>query len=91
MKDKKSIVIVLLCRLMRVSAPAIALADAVYYKGSAVFWNYGRNAGVLGFSDRNSSACERHSSCNGYVSGWKEPGTLAQAWGFIGTVALEAY
>lgn len=53
MKDKKSIVIVLLCRLMRVSAPAIALADAVYYKGSAVFWNYGRNVGVLGFSDRN--------------------------------------
>lgn len=91
MRAKKSIVIALLCCLMCVGAPALALADTVYYKGTAVFWNYGRNAALVGFSDCNSAYYEHHSSCNGYVSGWKKAGVLAQAWGFIGTNTLEAY
>lgn len=90
-RGKRTIIIAILCCLMCAGAPAIALADTVYYKGSAVYWNYGRNAGVFGFSDCNSAHYEHHSSCNGYTSGWKNPDVLSQAWGFIGTDTLEAY
>lgn len=91
MKGKRTIIIAILCCLMCAGTPAIALADTVYYKGSAVYWNYGRNAGVFGFSDCNSAHYEHHSSCNGYTSGWKDPDVLSQAWGFIGADTLEAY
>ena len=53
--------------------------------------NYGRNAKVFGFSDCNSQNYEHCSSCNGYSSGWEQPGTLSKAWGWIGTATLEAY
>lgn len=92
MKAKKTIVIALLCGLMCIGVPAAApAAQTVYYKGAAVYWNYGRNAGVFGFSDCNSGVYEHHSSCNGYTSGWKEPDDLAQAWGYIGTDTLYAH
>ncbi|WP_321971662.1 hypothetical protein [Paratractidigestivibacter sp.] len=90
MKGKKSIA-ALLCVSICAAAPVAALADTVYYKGTAVYWHYGRNAGVWGFSDCNSAIYEHHSSCNGYESGWMEPDDLAQAWGYIGTDTLEAY
>lgn len=32
-----------------VGTPMAALAKTVYYKGTAVYWNYGRNAKVFGF------------------------------------------
>lgn len=91
MKGKKSILLALLCSVLFFGASAIALADTVYYNGTAVFWNYGRNAGVFGFSDCNSQVYEHCSSVNGYSSGWCEPGVLSQAWGFIGLDPLEPY
>ena len=90
-KEKKSIIppIMICCAL--VGTPMAALAKTVYYKGTAVYWNYGRNAEVFGFSDCNSQNYEHCSSCNGYSSGWEQPGTLSKAWGWIGTATLEAY
>lgn len=91
MKGKKSVILALLCCALCFGGPTAALARTVYYKGSAVFWNYGRNAGVYGFSDCNSQTYEHCSSCNGHVSGWKDPGVLSQAWGFIGASTLQPY
>jgi hypothetical protein len=91
MKGKKSIVTALLCCALCIGGPTVALANTVYYKGSAVYWNYGRNAGVFGFSDCNSQVYEHCSSCNGYSSGWKSPGTLSQAWGWVGPATINAY
>lgn len=91
MKSEKRVLLALLCCVLSFGAPAIAQAYTVYYNGSAVFWNYGRNAGIYGFSDCNSQVYEHSSSVNGYSSGWKSPGVLSQAWGFIGADALQPY
>lgn len=91
MKGKKKFLVALLCCLMCTGVPAAALAKTVYYKGTRVYWNYGRNAGLVGFSDCNSQVYEHCSSCNGYSSGWKDAGELSKAWGFIGPARLEAY
>lgn len=71
--------------------PTAAQAVTVYYKNTPVFWNYGRNAAVFGFSDCNSQVYEHCSSVNGYSSGWYPKGELSPAWGWIGTATLEAY
>lgn len=91
MKVKKSLVAAALCAALCTGVSGAALARTVYYKGSAVYWNYGRNAGVFGFSDCNSQVYRHSSSANGYTSGWQDPGRLSQAWGFIGNATLQAY
>lgn len=91
MRFKKFLVTVLFGCLLCFGATATAYAYTVYYKGSAVFWNYGRNAAAWGFSDCNSQSYEHCSSVNGYSSGWKDPGVLSTAWGWVGSNTLEAY
>ncbi|GJM55459.1 hypothetical protein E5335_00900 [Coriobacteriaceae bacterium] len=91
MKVKKSLVAAALCTALCAGVSGAALARTVYYKGTGVYWNYGRNAGVFGFSDCNSQKYEHCSSVNGYSSGWQQPGTLSQAWGFVGPSTIQAY
>lgn len=90
MQKMKKLSPLLFCALA-LAAPATAEAVTVYYKNTPVYWNYGRNAGVFGFSDCNSQVYEHCSSVNGYASGWEAPGTMSKAWGWIGTATLEAY
>lgn len=91
MRFKKYVTAFLLGCILFFGAPMIVQAAVVYYKGTAVYWYYGRNAGVFGFSDCNSQVYEHCSSVNGHSSGWKSEGVLSQAWGFIGKDTLEPY
>ncbi len=91
MKVKKSLVAAALCTALCAGVSGAAVARTGYYKGSAVYWNYGRNVGLVGFSDCNSQKYEHCSSVNGYSSGWQQPGTLSQAWGFVGPSTIQAY
>ena len=91
MKVKKSLVAAALCAALCTGVSGAALAQTVYYQGSAVYWNYGRNAVVFGFSDCNSQSYAHCSSANGYSSGWQQPGVTSNAWGYIGTATLHAY
>lgn len=91
MKGVKHFVVTLICSVMLFCVPATALAQTVYYKESAVYWNYGRNAGVFGFSDCNSQIYTHSSSVNGYSSGWKSPGEMSKAWGYVGSATVQAY
>jgi hypothetical protein len=48
-KEKKSIILPIMICCALVGTPMAALAKTVYYKGTAVYWNYGRNAKSLVF------------------------------------------
>lgn len=54
MKRNNLLIAGVLLASLSLGTPAVSLAKTVYYKGTSVFWNYGRNAGVWGFSDCNS-------------------------------------
>ncbi len=68
-----------------------AHADTVYYKGSAVYWDYGRWLGVWSYSEVQSSEYEHSATANGNSSGWQQPGVKASAKAWIGTNRAEAY
>lgn len=91
MKRNHLLIAGVLLASLSLGTPAVSLAKTVYYKGTSVFWNYGRNAGVWGFSDCNSGRYEHRSSVNGYDSGWHAPGNLSKAHGWIGTATPQAY
>lgn len=46
----------------------------VYYRGSAVSWDYGRTMAVFSYSDVQSSVYEHSATANTTSSGWKKPG-----------------
>ncbi|RCW17931.1 hypothetical protein CAC02_00050 [Streptococcus gallolyticus] len=66
-------------------------AATVYYKGSAVYWNYGWTAGLWSYSNVQSSVYEHSSTANGAFSGWQRPGGEARASKFIGTNTARCY
>ena len=67
------------------------LANTVYYKGSAVEWDYGRRAGFWGWSHVQSGSYTHATTVNGTFSGWKKPGRRASVDKYIGTSTLQAY
>lgn len=68
-----------------------AYADTVYYKGSAVYWDYGRWLGVWSYSEVQSSEYEHSATANGDSSGWQQPGVKASVTTWIGNKKAEAY
>lgn len=89
MKKKiiKSLSVLSLCCL--VSIPA--LASTVTYKGTKVYWDYGRKWGVYSYSDVQSSQYEHGATANGAFSGWEDPGDEAYVDKFIGTATAQCY
>ena len=88
---KKKAFGLLLATMMLMSSAMPAMAKTVYYKGSAVSWDYGRRWGVYSFSSVMSSIYEHHATANTTASGWKRPGILADAQQFVGTRQATAY
>lgn len=88
---KKTIAVTLLSAGLVLGGAGIAQAATVYYKGSAVSWDYGRAWGVYSQSDVQSSSYEHHSTANTTASGWKKPGVVASASQFVGNGAATAY
>ena len=70
---------------------SVVSAATVYYKGSAVYWDYGRAAAVFNYSDVHSSVYEHTATANGVSSGWKDPGVMASAIAFIGGDTAQCY
>lgn len=68
-----------------------AMAATVYYKGSAVSWDYGRTLGVYSYSDVQSTIYQHSATANTTSSGWKNPGVKAHAQQYVGTKTATAY
>jgi hypothetical protein len=90
-KVKRSVADTLLAAAFVMGSSGLAQAATVYYKGSAVAWNYGRSWAVYSQSDVQSNSYEHHSTANTTPSGWKKPGVLASAMQWVGTGAATAY
>ncbi|MEB3025122.1 MULTISPECIES: hypothetical protein [unclassified Parvimonas] len=70
---------------------AYAATKTVYYKGSAVYWQYGRKWAVYSYSKVQSSEYEHSATANSTSSGWQDPGILAEASEFVGAGTARAY
>lgn len=88
---KKTLSIMLLSTALAAGGAGIANADTVYYKGSAISWDYGRTWGVTSFSDVQSGVYEHSATANTTFSGWKNAGVKAHAEQFVGTGSATAY
>ena len=88
---KKIITTSLLALTLAGAGGSIVSAATVWYKGTAVYWNYGRFAGLWSYSNVQSGVYEHASSANGGFSGWKSPGEEAHASKYIGTGTAECY
>lgn len=69
----------------------IVSAVTVYYKGSAVYWDYGRTRGLWSYSNVQSSRYTHSSTANGAFSGWQPPGVESHASKFIGGNTAQCY
>lgn len=69
----------------------MALAETVYYKGSAVNWEHGRWLIVYSYSHVQTSKFTHSATANDVFSGWKKPGELANATAFVGNGRATAY
>lgn len=90
-KNIKKIVLTLSASALMVFSAGTALAETVYYKETAVEWDYGRTAGVFGYSNIQSSYYTHAATVNGAFSGWKKKGVLASAKKYVGTNKVEVY
>ena len=88
---KKIISTSLLALTLAGAGGSIASAATVYYKGSAVYWNYGRTVGLRSYSHVQSGVYEHAASANGGFSGWKRPGIEARASRYIGSGTAQCY
>lgn len=70
---------------------AYATAKTVYYKGTPVYWDYGRRWSVYSYSKVQSSVYQHSAIANSSFSGWKNPGIFAEASDFIGGGSAIAY
>lgn len=85
---KKIITTSLLTLTLAGAGGSIVSAATVWYKSTAVYWNYGRTAGLWSYSNVQSSVYEHSATANGAFSGWQSPGVEAHVSKFIGTVQL---
>lgn len=90
-KIKKPVAAVLLTVTVLFGGAGMTFADTVYYKNTAVYWDYGRWLGVWSYSTVQSSFYEHQATANSEVSGWKLPGEKAEAKAFVGTGQAQAY
>ena len=88
---KKIITTSLLALTLAGAGGSIVSAATVWYKGTAVYWDYGRTAGLWSYSNVQSGVYEHSASANGAFSGWESPGVEARVSKFIGTATAECY
>lgn len=90
---KKKIFAILATGIMLGTLPvtAYAAAKTVYYKGTAVYWEYGRRWLVYSYSKVQSTVYEHSATANSTSSGWKDPGVLAEASEYVGGGTARAY
>ena len=88
---KKRALGILMALTLTVGSAIPAMAATVYYKGDAVYWDYGRKLGVFSFSEVQTSVYEHSATANSTTSGWQDPGVKAYAQQFIGTGTATAY
>jgi len=88
---KKGISAVLLAGALVGGTAAVAQAETVYYKGSALSFDHGRSWGVYSESTVQSGVYDHSTTANTTFSGWEKPGTAAHAIEFVGTGQATAY
>lgn len=66
---KKIITTSLLALTLAGAGGSIVSAATVWYKGTAVYWNYGRTAGLWSYSNVQSGVYEHSATANGAFSG----------------------
>lgn len=88
---KKIITTSLLALTLAGAGGSIVSAATVWYKGTAVYWNYGCAVGVWSYSNVQTGVYQHSASANGAFSGWKSPGVEAHASKYIGTGTAECY
>ncbi|HHK1576438.1 TPA: hypothetical protein ACQOIZ_001707 [Streptococcus pyogenes] len=88
---KKFISTSLIALILAGAGGSIVSAATVYYNGTAVYWDYGRTAGLWSYSNVQSGVYEHSSTANGAFSGWKKPGVEARASKFIGNATAQCY
>ncbi|KRN00255.1 hypothetical protein FD18_GL001406 [Lactobacillus taiwanensis DSM 21401] len=76
---KKWAVLGLVTLGLTTSGTAFAASQTVYYRGTPVYWEHGRTAGVWSYSKVQSHIYQHCTTANGVWSGWKGRGTLAVA------------
>ena len=75
---KKIITTSLLALTLAGAGGSIVSAATVWYEGTAVYWDYGRTAGLWSYSNVQSSVYEHSTTANGAFSGWQPPGVEAR-------------
>ncbi|MFA9493508.1 hypothetical protein [Streptococcus sp. E17BB] len=88
---KKMVTTSLLALTLAGAGSSIVSAATVWYNGTAVYWDYGRTAGLWSYSHVQSGVYEHSATANGAFSGWKRPGVEARASKYIGTDTAECY
>ena len=92
-KMKKKMLVLMAALLIMASVPGIvhATSKTVYYKGSRVYWDYGRTWGVYSYSEVQTHRFDHSATANATFSGWKRPGVLARASQYVGFGTARAY
>ncbi len=77
--------------LFSLGAAIPAAAETVYYKGTRLSWDHGRDSVVNSYSKLQSSVYEHATTANTKFSGWKSKGQLAEAKQYVGISRAYAY
>lgn len=88
---KKMVTTSLLALTLAGAGGSIVSAATVWYNDTAVYWDYGRTAGLWSYSHVQSGVYEHSATVNGAFSGWKRPGVEARASKYIGTGTAQCY
>ncbi|TAA09258.1 MULTISPECIES: hypothetical protein [Streptococcaceae] len=88
---KKMVTTSLLALTLAGAGGSIVSAATVWYNDTAVYWDYGRTAGLWSYSHVQSGVYEHSATANGAFSGWKRPGVEARASKYIGTGTAQCY
>ena len=88
---KKRLLSVGLAFILAISLAIPVFAETVYYKGDAVYWDYGVTPWRVCYSKVMSSQYRHSATANKICSGMQAPGTLAEAKQFVGTGRAYAY
>lgn len=79
MKMKKKLIALSVPVMLLSSTAGVALADTVYYKGTAVYWEHGNAGKVRSYSNVQSHHYTHSATANGVFSGWQKKGVMAKA------------
>ncbi len=88
---KKGMLGILAVSVFGIALPVVSEAATVYYKRTAISWNYGRSLGVTSYSTVQSGVYAHSATANSTFSGWKNKGIQAHAQQWVGKGQTIAY